>query len=99
MSTYGWDTDPWMEIEALETERWEADMEQAEMVRAGNAIARARKAGICCHTSAVGYLASPVYPEQEGLRPGQSRCTEGCGRVFGSDQEWYAAMDAAVSGA
>jgi hypothetical protein len=93
-----YDTDPWMEIEAIEQERRDADMEMTEMVAAGNAIARARKAGRCCHTSAVGYISPAVYPEQEGLKPGQSRCTEGCGAVFESDQDWYEAMDAATEG-
>jgi hypothetical protein len=91
-----WDTDPWMEQEALEAERLDADMEMAEMAAVGNAIARARRAGRCAHQSSVGYLPKPVYPEQEGLKPGQSRCTEGCGRVFDSDEDWYAAMDAAI---
>ncbi len=91
-----WDEDPWADVEALEQERREADMLQAEMDRHGNAIARARAAGRCTHGSAVRYLNPPVYPEQEGLQPGQSRCTEGCGRVFESDQEWQEAMDAAV---
>ena len=91
-----WDTDPWMEQEAMENERMEADFEQAEMEAAGNAIYAARKAGKCCHTSTVGYINPPVYPEQEGLKPGQSRCTEGCGEVFESDQDWYDAMDEAV---
>jgi hypothetical protein len=91
-----WDVDPWADMEALEQERLDADMLQAEMVRHGNAIARARAAGRCTHGSAVGYRDPPVYPEQEGLRPGQSRCTEQCGRVFASDQEWHEAMEAAV---
>jgi hypothetical protein len=62
------------------------------MERVGNGIAAARKRGICTHQSAVGYLPTPVYPEQEGLKPGQLRCTEGCGRVFDSDEEWYDAL-------
>ena len=93
-----YDTDPWMEQEAIENERFEADMQQAEMVEAGNAIARARRAGRCTHSSAVGYRDPPVYPEQEGLTPGQSRCTDGCGETFDSDQDWYDAMDAATEG-
>lgn len=74
----------------------DADIEQWEMEQAGAAIAAARKAGRCAHQSVVGYLPVPVYPEQEGLRPGEQKCTDGCGEVFASDQDWYDAMDAAV---
>lgn len=99
---YGGDTDPWMEFEAEEDERMErraaADAEMAQMERYGRAVARAEAAGRCCHGSAVGYLAEPVYPEQAGLQPGQSRCTAGCGELFNSDEEWLAARDRAVRG-
>lgn len=99
MTSYSrYDTDPWADVEALETQRFDADLEMAEMARQGNAIAAARKAGRCAHQSAVGYRNPPVYPEQAGLKPGQSRCTDGCGTVFASDDDWYAAMDAAVNG-
>lgn len=74
----------------------EADMEMAEMAAVGNRIAYQRRQGVCCHQSAVGYLPEPCYPEQEGLKPGQLRCTDGCGQVFDSDEGWYAAMDAAI---
>ena len=94
---YGWDTDPWMEIEALETERFEADMLQAEMEAEGRRYARAQKAGVCTHGSTVGYLAQPVYPEQEGLKPGQSKCTAGCGEVFDSDEAWQQAIAASIA--
>ena len=100
MSYSQYDDDPWADVEALENERHEADAQQAEMNRAGNAIARARKAGRCCHQGTTGYLppGQEVYPEQKGLKPGQQVCNDGCGRVFNSDQEWYAAMDEAVFG-
>ncbi len=85
------------EMEAIEQERWDADLEMAEMSRVGRAIDRARAAGVCCHQGVVGYVAGKVfYPEQVGLEPGQSRCTDGCGRVFTSDDDWQAAMSAAI---
>jgi N-methylhydantoinase A/oxoprolinase/acetone carboxylase beta subunit len=90
------DDDPWADVEAMENERFEADMEQAEMTRVGNAFHAAQQDGICTHGSTVGYLADPVYPEQEGLRPGQSKCTAACGRVFESDEAWHAAVAEAV---
>lgn len=70
----------------------DADVEMAEARQIGAAIARQRAKGVCCHLSAVGYLAEPVYPEQIGLKPGQLRCTDGCGEVFASDEDWWAAM-------
>lgn len=85
-----------MELEALENERFEADSVMAEMALAGNVIARTRKAGRCAHQGAAGYMPGATRPQQAGLKPGQSRCTDGCGAVFASDQDWYDAMDAAV---
>lgn len=78
----------------------DADFEMRELEYEGNAIARGRKAGRCQHTSVVGLpttLDGPLpgglyYPEQEGLKPGQHRCTEGCGRVFENTDEWVEAM-------
>ena len=83
---------PGADDEALETQRLDADLEQAQMERAGNAIARARRAGRCPHQSAQGYSGGPRSAQQEGLKPGQLRCTDTCGAVFGSDEEWYTAM-------
>lgn len=96
----GYDEDPWAEEEAAQNVRWDADLEMADMAAAGDAIAAARKAGRCAHQSAVGYAPKGHrhYPEQEGLKRGQVRCTDGCGRVFASDEDWYAAMDEAVAG-
>ena len=93
---YGWDTDPGMEQEALEQERFEADLLQAQYEAEGRRITRARRAGRCTHGSAVGYRNPTCYPEQEGLEPGQLRCTDGCGQVFGSDDDWADARAAAV---
>lgn len=85
------------EMEAIEDERRDADLEMAEMTRRADYLESLRQRGICTHQSAVGYVGKVIYPQQEGLRPGQSRCTEGtggCERVFNSDEEWVAAMDA-----
>lgn len=51
--------------------------------------------GICLHGSSVGLPASRQisHPGQVGLKPGQVRCTAGCGRVFNSDEEWYEALN------
>jgi hypothetical protein len=70
----------------------DADVEMAEAREVGAAIARQRAKGVCCHLSAVGYLAKPVYETQIGLKPGQLRCTDGCGQVFADDDDYYAAM-------
>jgi hypothetical protein len=96
-------TDHWAEVEAAEDERRDraaaADAEMAAGARLGNAIGRAERAGICTHGSAVGYSGGERRAEQEGLKIGQLRCTKGtggCTAVFGSDEEWYIAMDQAV---
>lgn len=70
----------------------DADIATWEDQQIGAAMHAARKAGRCCHNSAVGYLSKPVYPEQEGLKPGQLRCTDGCGTVFENDEDWVYAM-------
>lgn len=92
-----WDFDYGMEMEALESERLDADLQMAEMAAVGRQIDRVRAEGGCAHTSAVGYLPVPVYPEQVGLEPGQLRCTEGCNRVFADDEDWMGWMDAALN--
>jgi hypothetical protein len=92
-----WDQDPWMEEEAAELARRDADMEMAEMEAAGNAVAAARKAGRCAHQGAMGYLAG----SDRGLKPGQLLCNDsgkGCGRVFADEEAWYDAMNAAMRG-
>lgn len=70
----------------------DADVETWEMNQVGAAMLQAQKAGRCCHNSAVGYIPKPVFPEQEGLKPGQLRCTDGCGILFESDEDWINAM-------
>ena len=75
------DDDYGAELDALHTERIDAVLEQAEMDAAGDAyhaaLARYRRTGDpkdCPHGSGYGYRNPPVYPEQEGLRPGEVRC-------------------------
>ncbi|MEV4083038.1 hypothetical protein AB0J43_22495 [Nonomuraea fuscirosea] len=85
------------DMEAIESLRRDADLEQAAMEREGNRLAALRARGICTHSSGVEYRDPPFYPEQVGLRPGQSRCTEGTGGcmfVANSEAEWQAAQDA-----
>ena len=70
----------------------DADLETREAWLVGAAIHARQKQGICCHLGAVGYVGKVIYPEQEGLLPGQLRCTDGCRAVFSSDEEWHEAM-------
>ena len=81
------------EVEAAELASLDVDLEMAEMSASAAVGHAARAAGRCAHWGAVGYLPKPVYPAQQGLRPGELRCTDGCGRVFASDEQWYAAME------
>ena len=78
----------WFDAEAIDSERFDADLEMAELEAVGNAISHQRRAGVCVHCSAEDY--HPSYPER-GLQPGQTRCTDGCGRVFNSEDEWWEA--------
>ena len=73
----------------------DADIELAELYRIGARVSYLRKKGICCHTSSVGVSSTGeiFYPEQVGLRPGQQKCTDICGRVFDSAEEMYADAD------
>jgi hypothetical protein len=78
----------------------DADILMMEYAREGRALANARKRGNCCHSSVVGYVPGGVfYPEQVGLNPGELRCTEGtngCDRVFFSDEDWDQARQEAL---
>lgn len=74
----------------------DADIEQAEFEAEGNRIAALRRRGVCTHDSGVSYRDPAVYPEQEGLKPGQLRCTDGCGRVFNSEADWHDARNEAL---
>ena len=74
----------------------DADMEAADYASAARRAENVRAAGECPHLSTVGYVGRVFYPAQEGLTPGQVRCTDGCGRVFASDEEWLEAMTEAM---
>ncbi|ATM24508.1 hypothetical protein SMD44_p10009 (plasmid) [Streptomyces alboflavus] len=75
-------------LQAWSDDRLQADLEQAEMEAQGDRLYAHEQAGFCTHQSAVGYLTVPFYPEQEGLRPGEYRCTGGCGSLFRNETEW-----------
>lgn len=66
----------------------DADLEQADLEREGRHIARLAAAGICTHGAWVGVSASGevFYPEQEGLQPGQVRCSD-CKRLFDTEDD------------
>jgi hypothetical protein len=53
----------------------------------------------CSHDSWVGLPESGeiFYPEQEGLRQGELRCTAGCGRTFASEEELLRSQGTGVS--
>jgi hypothetical protein len=91
-----WDEDPWAEQEAGELAGFDADLEMGELAAAGDAVAAARRAGRCPHQSSVGYSGGQRSAQQEGMKRGQVRCTDGCGRTFGADDEWWAAMEEAM---
>jgi hypothetical protein len=82
------------EMEAIEAERLDADLLQDRYERESARAERLRAAGVCLHSSAVGYLpgGEHFYTEQIGLEPGQIRCTEGCLAVFADDAAYSAAM-------
>jgi hypothetical protein len=84
------------EDEAFLNDRVDADLEQAHFERMGRLISKARKAGRCTHGSVVGYHEPAIYPEQVGLKPGEHRCTSGCGSVFESQDAWLDAMHEAI---
>lgn len=69
----------------------EADILMAQYAEEARAGERARAAGLCTHNSWVGASRSGeiFYPEQEGLKPGEVVCTDGCGRKFASDEDRY----------
>ena len=68
----------------------EADLLQDLYLREGAQLDRLRAAGWCTHQSGVGLPADGTiyYPEQQGLQPGETRCTDGCGTVFPPEVEW-----------
>jgi hypothetical protein len=82
-------------LQADHEAKLDADVQQAEMEAAARRSQAHEDAGYCAHLSAVGYLPTPAYEEQRCLRPGQLRCTGGCGTLFASDEAWYAALNEA----
>ncbi|MGW4639648.1 hypothetical protein ACWEN6_14025 [Sphaerisporangium sp. NPDC004334] len=90
-----YDDDPGADLEAIYDARRDADLEQAEMERAGNLIAALRRKGICTHQSWLEYRRPAIYPEQKDLRPGQVACTdmEHCKQVFDSVEDLHADAD------
>ena len=77
----------------------DADIEQAEWYDEGRRMELARAAGRCMHQSWVGMNhdgkgpleGGNYYSVQIGLSTGQVVCTEGCGRVFDSEDDLYSA--------
>lgn len=74
----------------------DADILMMQYADEARALEAARRRGNCTHQSTVGYRVPAIYPEQEGLNPGESRCTDGCERVFFSDEDWVQAMEEAL---
>lgn len=64
----------------------DADIEQAAWEALGARIHALQQDGVCIHGSAIGAGGDP------DLIGGQLRCTDGCGRVFGSEEEWLDAL-------
>lgn len=62
------ETDPWMELEALEDERFWANAEMAELEAAGRQAERERKAGRCSHG-----WGQTKTPSNEALWSGKAR--------------------------
>jgi hypothetical protein len=74
------DTDPGYEDEAIAQERFDADLEMAELTARANAADRERRQGICQHSSRIGGNPEKVYyPEHFILSPGEQICTERTG--------------------
>jgi hypothetical protein len=67
----------------------DADFEMRELEEEAAHIHALNKAGICTHNSWVGLPASGevFYPAQEGLKPGQVRCTDLCKALFDTEDE------------
>jgi hypothetical protein len=90
------DFDYGSEMEAHYSAQLDADLEMAQMAEVGEQMRSQQARGICQHNSAVRYTPTIFYPEQIGLKPGQLRCTDGCGEVFADDEDWDRAMESAL---
>lgn len=78
--------DPGMEQEALEQERFEADMEMAQLEAIGRRNDALRKRGICPHSYRTGRNAwnHTIYPQVAALSIGDELCND-CGVVIPRD--------------
>lgn len=65
--------DPFYDEEAIYQE---ADILQAQYEEESARMVADEKRGICHHSARFGYRPEPLYPEQEGLVYGQSRCRD-----------------------
>lgn len=74
------DDDYGYEMEAIETERFDADMEMAQLTARANDAERARSNGVCQHSSRIGGNPQRVYyPEHFILGRDEQVCTERTG--------------------
>lgn len=75
--------------EAIDAERFDADMEQAELERRGNRIAELRRKGICVHGWVQG---------TPGVDNGPVRCLEeGCGESWDSETAYENAREGVMA--
>lgn len=74
----------------------DADIETWELENEARHLDALRRSGVCTHDSTVGLGSDGKahYPEAEGLKPGERRCTAGCGEVFASDEDYEDALRA-----
>ena len=81
MNYYAFQYDPEATIQ-------EADIWLAEQQTIDKRFAEIRRNGGCTHGSSIWWIPEPVYPEQRLLEKGQGICTELCGRIFDSEEEY-----------
>jgi hypothetical protein len=86
------ETDPGMEIEAMENERFEVDLLMGQFEREGRRIAAIKRSGICTHD---GMRPLDYRPGSRGWTPKAPYvCTEGtngCAAQFANPDEWHEA--------
>ncbi|MGP3776988.1 hypothetical protein ACTWJ8_39765 (plasmid) [Streptomyces sp. SDT5-1] len=78
-------------MEAAHERAREVDADADAMDRHADELHAHEARGFCSHFGTVGYLPTPVYAEQVGLKPGEHRCTGGCRTVFPSEAAWIKA--------
>jgi hypothetical protein len=75
----------------------EADIMMTEYADEEHAIAGARDAGLCVHAQTVGRSVSGMpISEQVGLKAGQYRCIDVCGRTFACADDLHDSTMAAI---